>query len=183
MNALTNVTYFLIDTLFSLYIAIVMIRLLLGLARADFYNPFSQFIVTATNPLIVPLRRLLPPVGKVDTAALVILVILKLIQVSLLLLLKDQAPAFLPIIGHVIKELLSLAVYIYIFAIIIQAVMSWVNPSASIGGNPMVALLSSLTRPIVEPLSRIIPKMGMIDLSPLAALLLLQIVLIIIGSF
>ena len=183
MNVLTNVSYFLIDTLFSLYIAIVMIRLLLGLARADFYNPFSQFVVTATNPLIVPLRRLLPPLGKIDSAALVLLIALKLVQISLLLLLKGQAPAFLPIIGYVIKELLVLAVYVYMFAIIIQAVMSWVNPTASLTGNPLGALLSSLTRPIVEPLSRIVPRMGMIDLSPLAALILLQIILIVIRSF
>lgn len=182
MNALTNVAYFLIDTLFSLYIALIMIRLLLGLSRADFYNPVVQFIVTATNPVIRPLRSILPPLGKIDTAAVVAMLLLKVVQLSLLLMLRGQAPALLPLIWVAIVQLTELLIYIYIFALIIQAVISWVNPGALYSGNPVGSLLNSLTRPIVAPISRVVPPIGMIDLSPLIAILLLNIVLIILRS-
>ncbi len=182
MNALSNVTYFLVDTLFSLYIALIMIRMLLGFARADFRNPISQFIITATNPVLRPVRSLIPSVGKVDSAAIVVMIVLKMIQLSLLLLIKGQAPALLPLLWYAVLQLLELLVYVYIFALIIQAVISWVNPGALHSGNPMGSLLNSITRPVVAPISRMVPPIGMIDISPLIAILLLNIVLIIIRS-
>lgn len=182
MNALTNVAYFLIDTLFSLYIALIMIRMLLGLARADFYNPISQFIVAATNPVLRPLRGLIPSFGKIDSAAIVVMIVLKMIQLSLLLLLKGQAPALLPLLWYAVLQLLELLIYVYIFALIIQAVISWVNPTALYSGNPMGSLLNSITKPVTAPISRVIPPIGMIDISPLIAILLLNIALIVIRS-
>ncbi len=182
MNALSNVLYFLVDTLFSLYIALIMIRLLLGLARADFRNPISQFIITTTNPVLKPLRAFIPAIGKIDTAAIVAMLLLKLLQLSLLLLIKGQAPALIPLVWYAVLQLLELLIYIYIFALIIQAVISWVNPQALYGGNPMGPLLNSLTRPIVAPIARVVPPIGMVDISPLIAILLLNIVLIVIRS-
>lgn len=183
MNALSNVLYFLVDTLFSLYIALIMIRLLLGIARADFRNPVSHFIIAATNPVLKPLRALLPAFGKIDTAAIVAMLGLKVVQLGLLLLIRGQAPSLLPLIWYATLQLLELAVYVYIFALIIQAVISWVNPQALYGGNPVGSLLNSLTRPIVAPIARVVPPIGMVDISPLIAILLLNIVLIVIRSF
>ncbi len=182
MNALINVAYFLVDTLFSLYLILLVVRLLLGLTRADFHNPISQFVVTATNPVIVPLRRILPPIGKIDTANVTLLVIFKLIQSSLLSLIRGENVSIAAIFTTSIIELLLLVIYVFIFSIIIQAVMSWVNPGASSSHNPLIGVVNSITRPIIEPFSRIIPKMGMFDLSPLAALLFLNILLIIVKS-
>ena len=88
MSALQNVGIFLVDTLFSLYIGAVLLRLLLALARANFYNPLSQFLVKITNPVLVPMRRMIPAMGKVDTAAVVLAVGLTVIKVLLLLGLK-----------------------------------------------------------------------------------------------
>ncbi|HGG61125.1 MAG TPA: YggT family protein [Gammaproteobacteria bacterium] len=183
MNALTNVAYFLVDTLFDLYLVLIVVRFLLGMTRADFYNPISQFVVTATNPVVLPLRKLLPPIGKIDTASIVALVGLKIVQVVLLLLIKGVTPDIAAIIGYVIIELIVLVIYVFMFSIIILAVMSWVNPQAYAGNNPLVSVLTSLTRPIMQPISRIVPRMGMFDLSPLAALLLLQVLLIVVRSF
>ncbi len=182
MNALSNVLYFLVDTLFSLYIALIMVRFLLGLARADFRNPLSHFIIAATNPVLKPLRAFVPPIGKIDTSAIVAMLLLKILQLSLLLMIKGQAPALLPLAWYAVLQLLELAVYVYIFALIIQAVISWVNPAALQGGNPMGSLLNSLTYPIVAPISRVMPPIGMVDISPLIAILLLNIVLIVIRS-
>lgn len=183
MNALINVAYFLVDTLFSLYLILLVVRLLLGLTKADFRNPISQFVVMATNPLIVPLRRILPPIGKIDTANIVLLLVFKLVQSSLLLLLKSTNTSVSGILVYSVVELFLLVIYVMIFSIIIQAVMSWVNPEANANHNPLLSVINSITRPVVEPFSRIIPKMGMFDLSPLAALLFLNILLIVAKSF
>lgn len=181
MLALQNVGVFLVETLFSLYIGAVLIRMLLAMARADFYNPLSQFLVKITNPLLVPLRRLLPAMGKVDTAAVVLAVSLKIVQLLLLVALTNNnqvGPVELVIFA--VLELLGTVIWIYIFALLIQAVMSWVGASY---GNPLAGLLHSLTEPLLRPIRRFVPVVGMVDLSPMAAMLLLYIVLIVLQSY
>jgi YggT family protein len=182
MNALNNVAYFLIDTLFSLYIALFMVRLLLGMSRADFYNPISQFVVIATNPVLKFFRRFVPPVGKIDTAAIVAMLLLKMLHLALLVMLKGHSFSFIALLWASIIQLLTLLIYVYIFALIIQAVMSWVNPQGQSAGNPMWSIVNSITRPIVAPISRLIPPIGMIDLSPLIAILGLNVLLIVLQS-
>ncbi len=183
MNVFSNVGYFLVDTIFSLYIGIIMIRVLLGVSRADFYNQFSQFIVTATNPVLIPLRRIIPSFGRIDSAAILLMLGLKIIQITLLLMLQGGTASFFPILAVAIQKLLELLVYIYIFSIIIQAVMSWINPGALGVQNPLSSILYSLNRPLLDPVSRMLPRSGVIDFSPLVVLLLLQIALIVIRSF
>jgi YggT family protein len=183
MNVFSNVGYFLVDTLFSLYIIAIMIRVLLGVSRADFYNPFSQFIVSITNPVLIPLRRIVPSFGKVDSAAILLMLTLKIIQIALLLILQGESADFLPILAMAVQKLLELLVYVYIFSIIIQAVMSWINPAALGGQNPLGSILYSLNQPLIEPISRMLPRSSVIDFSPLVVLLLLQVALIIIRSF
>lgn len=182
MNALTNVALFLVDTLFTLYIIVVLLRMLLGWARADFYNQLSQFIVTATNPVVVPLRRILPPIGKLDTSAIVLALVLMLIKVAVIQLLAGGNPSFGLMLLTAVVDLVKMVIYIYMFALIIIAVMSWVNPQGMGQHNPMYSILDSLTRPIIRPLQGMNLKVGMMDLSMLAAILLLQILLIVINS-
>lgn len=181
MNALTNVAYFLVDTLFTLYIIVVILRILLGLVKADFYNPLSQFIVAATNPVIVPLRRLLPPMGKIDSAAVLVVVLLGLIKISLLAMISGQNASFAAIFLLTIVGLIKMVVYIFMFSLIILAVISWINPTGQ-GSNPMYSLLKSITDPLVRPIAAVLPRMGMFDLSFLAAILLLQVILIVLNS-
>ncbi|MEZ5537222.1 MAG: YggT family protein [Thiolinea sp.] len=172
---LQNIAVFLISTLFSLYIGAVLVRFLLAYARADFHNPLSQFLVKVTNPLLVPLRRFVPAIGKVDTASLVLAFVLKLIAVYLLsaVMGKGFNPAFL--IPAAVVDLLRTLIWIYIIAMIVQAVMSWMGNAH---GNPVASLLYSLTAPILQPLRKIVPTIGMVDLSPLVAILLLHVCLI-----
>ncbi|MGF1642893.1 MAG: YggT family protein [Thiotrichales bacterium] len=184
MNVLTEIAFFLIDTLFTLFIALFMIRMLLGLSRADFYNPFSQFIVTATNPLLKPLRRVVPPVGRIDTAAVVIMVALKLLQLTLLLVVQGKTPELMWLAGTTIVQLLSMLIYVYMFSIIIEAVLTWINPTAFYDRqNPLASILHSINTPLLHPLSRIVPRIGMIDITPLVAILILNILLIVIRAF
>jgi len=183
MNVFSNVGYFLVDTIFTLYIAIIMVRVLLGVSRADFYNQFSQFIVSATNPVLIPLRRIIPSFGRIDSAAILLMLFLKIIQITLLLLLQGGTAGLFLIAAIAIQKLLELLIYIYIFSIIIQAVMSWINPGALGAHNPLGSVLHSLNRPLIDPISRMLPRSGVIDFSPLVVLLLLQVALIVVRSF
>lgn len=180
MDALQNVGIFLVETLFSLYIGAVLIRMLLALSRADFYNPLSQFIVKITNPLLIPLRRIIPSIGKMDTAAVVLALLLKMVQTFLLANLMGSSAGVAQILVYSVLDLVSTVIWIYIFALIIQAVLSWVGQSH---GNPLAGLLHSLTEPLLRPVRRFVPVVGMIDLSPMVAILLLYVLLIVLQSY
>lgn len=179
MDALQNVGVFLVDTLFTLYIGAVLIRFLLALARANFYNPLSQFLVKITNPVLAPLRRLIPPLGKLDTAAVVLALGLMILKVFLLVGIQGDSVNFVTVVVFSVVELLRMVINIYIFALIIQAVLSWVGNSY---GNPLADLLNSMTDPILRPIRSVVPTIGMVDLSPMVAILLLYVVLIVLRS-
>ncbi|MCW8825923.1 MAG: YggT family protein [Gammaproteobacteria bacterium] len=163
---------FLVTTLFDLYITVVMLRFILQQVRADFYNPISQFIVKVTNPPLIPLRRIIPGWGGIDIASIVLMLVLQSIAFTLLLLIRGMELGPLVIINLAFAELVSMAFSIFIFAIIIQVIISWINPAGHY--NPVGAVLRSLTEPMLRPARRYIPPISGIDLSPLAALMVLQ---------
>jgi len=168
----TNPLEFLISTLFSLYIMAVMLRFLLGLVRADFYNPVSQFLVRITNPLLIPLRKVVPSIGKFDSAAMLLMIVLQLAAITLILLLRGEgiSPAVLVILT--IATLVSLLIDVYMFAIIVEVIISWMNPGSY---NPVSSLLHSLTSPLLRPIRNLVPPIAGIDLSPLFAIIGLQV--------
>jgi len=168
----TNPLEFLISTLFSLYILAVMLRFLLGVVRADFYNPVSQFLVRITNPLLVPLRRIIPGIGKYDTAALVLLLILQLVSLAVTILLHGGNIMFLDLLMHAVFEIVLLMINVFIIAIFVQVILSWINPGTY---NAVTAMLSSLTSPLLQPVQRLLPPVAGMDLSPLFALIGLQV--------
>lgn len=169
----TNPLEFLINTLFGLYILAVMLRFLLATVRADFYNPVSQFLVRITNPLLKPLRRLIPSIGKLDSSALLLMLALQMLSFTVIALLRggQLAPGALLILS--VAELIGLFLNVLLFSILIQVIISWVNPGAY---NPAVSLLYSLTEPVLQPCRRLIPPFSGIDLSPLVALIAIQLI-------
>ena len=169
---LTNPLEFIISTLFSLYILALMLRFLLGLVRADFYNPISQFLVRITNPLLVPLRKIIPGFGKIDTASIVLMLVLQLVLLAIIFALRGVSPPIIPLLLTAVGKLLMLVINIFLVAIIVQVIISWVNPGSY---NPVNAMLNSLTSPVLRPVQRIIPPLSGIDLSPLFALIGLQV--------
>ncbi len=166
-----NPVEFLVNTLFGLYILAVLLRFLLALVRADFYNPVSQFLVKVTNPVLIPLRRIIPSAGKVDTSALVLMLVLQMAALGLIALLRDSQISIAALLLLSLAELLGLLLNVFLFAILIQVIMSWLNPGAY---NPAVSLLYSLTEPVLRPCRRLIPPFSGIDLSPLVALIVIQ---------
>jgi YggT family protein len=173
----TDAATLLIQTLFGLYILVVLLRFMLQLVRADFYNPISQFIVKATQPPLAPLRRIFPGFGGVDIASLVLMFVLQCIEIWLLLGIHGQSPTVPGIAILAVAELLKLTVYLFFFSIIVQVVLSWLNPHAH---NPITVLIFRLNEPMLRPARRLLPPFSGIDLSPLLVLVALQLVLILI---
>lgn len=183
MTALTTVLDFLLTTLFQLYIAVVLLRFLLQWARADFYNPLSQFVVKLTTPVVRPLRRIIPGFGGWDLATLVAAWLLAILQVVLVGtqisqynipgLLDGQMLGPMGVLLVSLLDVFALTVSLLLIAIIIQALSSWFAPGQY---NPMTVALYSLTEPLLRPARRLLPPVSGIDLSPLLVLLALQVV-------
>ena len=164
----TNPVIFLIQTLFGLYILVVMLRLILQLVRADFHNPVSQFIVKATPPILRPMRRIIPPISGLDTSSLLLAWILKAVELTLVILVLGFSVSPIAPIVWALPALVETTINIFLFAIIIQAILSWINQDPY---NPVHQLLHSLTRPVLGPFQRMIPPISGLDLSPIAAII------------
>lgn len=165
---LTNPLMFIVQTLFQLYILVILLRFFLQLLRADFYNPVSQFIVKVTSPVLVPLRRVIPGIGGLDIASMALAWGLKTVELILVLWHGKGVILLLLSLLLAIPELVELTINIFLFAIFIQVILSWVNPGTY---NPATTLLYTLTAPVLNPARRLIPPIGGIDLSPMAVML------------
>lgn len=166
-----NPFIFLIDTLFNLYTAIMLVRFILQQVGADFYNPISQFVVKFTQPLVGVARRFIPSVGKVDTATLALVILLIIFKLLLLLTIAGYPLNGPQILVKTLYELISLSFDIFIVALFAQAILSWLNPDPY---NPASTLLNSLTAPILRPIRNYVPPIGGLDLSTLVALIALM---------
>ncbi len=172
-------TQFLISTLFDLYMMVVILRIWLQLTRADFYNPVSQFVVKATNPILVPLRRIIPGFAGIDWAGIVLLLLVGFGKVALLQALYGNG---FPIIEmaivstiSVVKEVLNLIFWV----MLIRVILSWISQ----GYNPIEALLHQLTEPMLAPIRRVLPAMGGFDLSIMVFLIGLKFVELLFQDF
>ena len=164
----TNPLIFLIKTIFGLYIALVVIRFMLQWARADFYNPVSQFVVKLTSPVLRPLRKVIPGYRGLDTASIVLAWLLKAVELAILSLLLGLGRNPLAALAWAIPALVGLIISIFLFAVLIRVILSWVNPDPY---NPAVDLLTRLTDPIMRPAQRLIPPISGIDLSPMVVMI------------
>ena len=174
----TNPLVFLIQILFDAYILVVMLRFLLQWFRADFYNPLSQFVVKVTTPVLHPLRRIIPSIPGLDIASLILLWLLKTIEIFLVQLVMGKGAMFVAASLWAIPELLSLVINLFLIAIFIQVILSWVGSGSY---NPAIGLLHSITEPLLGPARRILPPIGGLDLSPMlvmVGLVLLEMLLI-----
>jgi len=178
MGALSEIGTYIVQTLASLYLLVIMLRFLFQLVRADFYNPISQFMVKATNPLLIPLRKAIPGLFGIDLASLVLALLVQWLAIQLV-----ASFAGLGIVNPVLVitwgmvGLLSLTANIFFWGIIIMIIVSWVAPHSY---HPALLLLRQLVEPVMAPFRRLIPPMGGLDLSPIFAFLVLNVVKILI---
>ena len=163
---------FILRTLLDLYIITFVLRLILQWVRADFRNPLAQFIVRITSPLVRPLRRLIPAAGGLDTATLVVVLLLELLMTVVLINLACLGEASISqILLLTLLRLVYLILRIYLFIILVYVILSWIGPGTY---NPAVNLLAAIAEPVLKPLRRLIPSIGGFDLSPLFALIGIQ---------
>lgn len=175
MIGLNTAAIYILQTLGSLYLLIVLLRFILQLVRADFYNPLSQFIVRATKPLLNPLRRIIPGFGGIDLASLVLAILIQLVLMILILMLMGYG------VGGFIMQLLiwsiiavtSLFLKVFFFALIISVILSWVAPGSH---NPGAELVNQICEPALAPFRKILPNLGGLDLSPIFAFLALKLI-------
>jgi YggT family protein len=170
---------FIITALSRMVIMVFLLRLLLPLCRADSRNPFSQAVLRFTNPLVLPLRRVLPPIKRLDTASLVSVLLIQLASTALIWTLNGlgfNSP--LLFLAASLRELISMLLQFYLFALMLYAVLSWVAPSDY---SPAASLLRSLCTPVLRPFQRYIPPIAGLDLSVLFALIAIQALQILIG--
>jgi YggT family protein len=161
---------FLISLPFKLYLMVVLLRFWLQLARADFYNPFSQFVVKATHPLVAPLRRIIPSFGRMDSATLLLAWLVAMGQIIALSLVAGASLGnFFGIASFALLIVLKEAFDLVFYVLILRAIMSWVSQ----GRNPMELVLAQLTEPMLYPIRKRLPDMGGLDLSVMVVILIL----------
>ncbi len=174
MSAVYAILIYLIQTLLSLYLIAMLLRFLLQLVRADFYNPISQFIVKVTNPLVVPVRKLIPGYAGLDIASLVLALLLQIIGIAAVFLLSYGAlpgPGLLFMGG--VLGVIALLVKIYFFALLAMIILSWVAQGSN---HPAIYLLFQITEPVMAPVRKLLPPMGGIDFSPILVFVLINVV-------
>ncbi|KQQ54706.1 hypothetical protein ASF84_15405 [Pseudomonas sp. Leaf127] len=182
MSELTNAASFIVTTLGSLYLLIVMLRFVLQLVRADFYNPLSQFIVKATQPLLRPMRRIIPSVFGLDMSSLVLGIIVQMLIMAAILMLEfgtivpPGISALTMVLHLLVWALIGVTVLllnIFFWALLISVILSWVAPTSH---NPAAQLVNQICEPLLAPLRQRLPNLGGLDLSPIAAFMAIKLI-------
>lgn len=173
MSGLNGAAIFVIQTLGSLYLLIVLLRFILQLVRANFYNPLCQFIVKATQPLLKPLRRVIPSLFGLDMSSLVLAIIVQMVIFAVVLTLSYMSFNILGLLLWAIIGVTALFLKVFFFAMIISVILSWVAPGSV---SPGAELVNQITEPALAPFRRFLPSMGGLDISPILAFMVIQLI-------
>ena len=176
MRALT----YIINALTSLYLLLLLLRLVFPYIRVNFRNPVTQGIMRLTSPPVVPLRRVIPPIGRIDTATLLIALAIQYAAVLLIVVLYGlPIVAWMAALTSLIK-LVVLSIHLFAFAVLIRVILSWVAPHQN---NPASEIVNALSEPVLTPFRRLIPTVGGMDISPVFVIIGLFALGIFIGDF
>jgi YggT family protein len=168
MSYFANAGVILVEVLFGLAISLFVVRVLLQLVRANFYNPVCQFFYKATNPVLTPLRRVIKPWRGFDIAGTLVAYLLEVLKVALLFALAGRMPGIGGLLVLGFAELVSFVLMLYFWLILIRVILSFVGQGSY---HPMVPLITQITEPVLRPIRRVLPDLGGFDLSPLVATL------------
>ena len=174
---LIQIATFLVDNIVAFFVILLLVRFHFQWLRVPFRNQVGEFIVAVTNWIVRPARRIIPPLAGLDLATLLAAWLMQGLGLWILMALVGAERSALSIIAVALVQLLRYSVFILIFAVFIQAILSWVNPTA-----PVAPVFNALTRPFLRPLQRFIPPVGRVDLTPLVLLLILWVLLILIDG-
>ncbi|MCF5655042.1 YggT family protein [Pseudomonas poae] len=171
MLGINDAAVFIIQTLGSLYLLIVLMRFILQLVRANFYNPLCQFVVKATQPLLKPLRRVIPSLFGLDMSSLVLALLLQMLLFVVILMLSGYQPFTVLLLPWALIGVFSLFLKIIFWSMIISVILSWVAPGSR---SPGAELVYQITEPVLAPFRRLIPNLGGLDISPIFAFIAIQ---------
>jgi len=174
---LVQIATFLTDSLVAFFVVLLLVRFHFQWLRVGFRNQVGEFVIATTNWIVLPLRRVIPGLAGLDLATLLAAWLLQVVGLWLLALIVGHEPGFGVLAGVALVGLVRYSLYILIFAVFIQALLSWVNPDA-----PVMPVFNAVTRPFLRPLRRFIPPVGQVDLTPLALLLILWVLLILLDG-
>lgn len=177
---MTQALYFIVKTLAQLYLLLLMLRFWLPVVRADFRNPIAQGILRITSPIVIPLRRFIPPIGRLDTSTILVAYVLEFLLVIVLLAIRGLSVPALPVAITAVFELAILSLNLFFFVILVKIILSWVQPH---NYNPMMVLLNTMAEPILRPFRRAVPPIGGFDISPIFAIVLLKATEIILQTY
>lgn len=177
MGYVANAGAILVEVLFGLLIALFVLRVLLQLVRANFYNPICQFFYKATNPVLMPLRKMVPPIGRLDVSGVLVLLLIQVLHILLIAGLSGRMPSPIALPVLAVAGALSLLLQVMFWTIIIRIILSFV---ATDSYHPVVPLVMQLTEPVLAPIRRLLPTTGGLDFSPLLATLAIMLARILI---
>ncbi len=176
-NTLHDALLFLINTLFDLYLFILVVRIILVYVRSNYFDPITQFVTKLTDFIVKPLRRLIPNIGRFETVTILLIIVIECIKFLIISSVSFGVPSLIGLLLLSIGDALKLVIQSFFYAIILQAILSWVQPH-----SPMTQTLNQFTWPIMQPFRRLIPPIGGMDISPIPALIVLQLVNILIAT-
>ncbi|MBI2790655.1 MAG: YggT family protein [Gammaproteobacteria bacterium] len=180
MAPLQNASAFLIHSIFDLYLFILLLRFILQYLRVDYYNPFTQFVVKATSPIVVPLRRIVPGFYGIDFATIIAIVVLTGVKISLIMFISmHKFPAIAGLLIWSFGEIFALTINLFFYAILMTVILSWVAPMSN---SPITPILYRLTEPLMRPVRRLIPPIGGFDITPIPVMITLQLLKILIAD-
>ena len=171
-----NASVFLVQTFFGLYLILILVRFLMQVSRADYYNPICQVVVRLTDPAIKPFNKVLPRILGIDFATLIVALLIQVVAISLVMLLTDNLIFHPTYIGWALVGLASMILDIYFFALIAMVIASWIAPYSN---HPAMSLIIQLTDPICKPARKLLPPMGGLDFS----IILVFVVITLIDTF
>lgn len=177
LDPLHNAELFLVTALFDIFLFLLTMRLILCWVRADYFNPATRFVVRCTQPLIGPLRRVFPTYAHVELSTLIVILVfaaLKFFLISLILIGVPKNP--LGLLTLSLADTLRLLLNTFFYAILFHAILSWVQQSYS----PVGKMLMQISSPVIRPIQRIVPPIGGMDISPIPALIVLRLLVILL---
>lgn len=177
MNYLGNASTYLTEALLGFALYVVLLRFWMQWVKADFRNPLGQFILTVTKPVVVPLRRFFPPIRSIDTATIIFALAVAILKTLIIAALFSRSLGWLSLIAYSFGELIRFSIYIFMVAIFIQIIASWVSPHSY---HPLLDIAHSIAEPMLAPARRLLPPIAGLDLSPILVFIFLRLSLILV---
>lgn len=179
MNYFGNAGSYIIDTVFGLALYLVLLRYWMQWVHANFRNPIGQFVIAVSNPIVIPLRRLLPSIGSIDTATLALAFIIAIIKTLLWFTLANYSAPWLSMLAYSLGEVIEASIYLFMAAIFFQIIASWINPHSH---HPVLEIAHSIAEPLMAPARRLIPPIAGLDISPILVFMFLNLSLMLVVS-